>query len=179
MRLRDLQLGKSASKRVTFTRLSETGKMDVTVLLVPLTNVEVADASADSQTGIPSAAVLAIALRDPDQPDQAWATESEIVSFLTVREIAMLMDTLIHHQEAVSPSLRSMTAKTFERLLDDIEVEAEDFLISLRATKAAELSAYYGLPSSTLSDGQVMYFLGLLRAESKAIEKFKTAEAPK
>lgn len=179
MQLRDLQLGRAASKLVTFTRTTAKGQSPISVLVTPLTVGDLQDAMRSTVSGNQQAAILARTLRDPEKPDCSWATEQEIATLLTQREVSMLIELSAQHQAEVSPALRNLSLKQFEDLLHAIEGETGDLLVGFRVSKCLELQAYYGEPAVKLTDGQVLFFLGVLRAEAKRTAKESLVAAAK
>jgi len=140
-KLEALKLGKTATKRFTFTRQTEDGPEEVTVLIRPMTALDLDRARVNAETYVASEIdknravagsrdvliddareieILALALRDPDAPEEAWAGSAALRSMLTTNEIALLFRAYHEHQDNVGPLLSSLTPERYEAMIQAI-----------------------------------------------------------
>lgn len=160
----DLKLGGTWLKRIEIVRTRDDG----TELIIEAFAKALSNDSLDKARAQGKHHVLALALRTED--DQPWATAEEIAANLTDREIDQLMIEFSKHQTKVAPLWRMMRAKDVEKIFADIEKDDESSLEMFRVSEAEKLFAYYGKPVVELTDGQVLYVLGILRKKSKDAE---------
>ncbi len=142
-KLEALKLGKTATRKLTFTRHTESGPVEATVLIRPLTALDLDRARINAETYVANEIaanraaegsrdvliddareieVLAIALLDPDAPDECWAGSAVLRALLTTNEIALLFRAYHEHQDQVGPLFSQLT---FERREEMIKAIAE------------------------------------------------------
>lgn len=151
MKLSELKLGRAARKPYTWTRKLENGEeQHPAVLIQVLTKTELDSARLNayfyvkylSKEQLDGRAyeelledarvveVLALALRDPSKPQEAWSSPLEISQTLTTNEIAALWKVYYDWQTTQSPMVTDMTPETFEATLEAVaKTESADPLV--------------------------------------------------
>ena len=143
-KLSDLQLGTGALKPFSFKRTKLDGsECDVHVLIRCLTKREsdgarlqakrtVLDLDKSARSGVADdellaeariVETLAIALRNPEKPEEQWATGLEITQTLDVGTIALLGQEYTRHQEACGPFMQDMTGEQADAMIEVIAKE--------------------------------------------------------
>lgn len=143
-RLSDLQLGTGALKPFSFKRTKLDGsECDVHVLIRCLTKREsdgarlqakrtVLDLDKSARSGVADdellaeariVETLAIALRNPEKPEEQWATGLEITQTLDVGTIALLGQEYTRHQEACGPFIQDLTDEQADAMIEVIAKE--------------------------------------------------------
>lgn len=197
MKLGALQIGPTIGKPFSFTRQTTDGPRELKVLICPLTaqdldrarvNAELYLDTLDREKVAPEARqsvladareieVLALAVRDPDNPIEAWASADLIRSKLTTYEIALLFKAYHEHQDDVGPLVTTLTADRYEAMLKAIAEagRADPFVLFDSRTQkdfitstVAELWSYRMARSSGTSDS----------TERESNSSSSTSEAP-
>lgn len=140
-KLADLQLGTGKLKPFTFKRTKTDGtETDVHVLIRSLTKREadlarinavrsVNDLDKNAREGSTHETLLAearmvemlaVALRDPEKPEEPWAPALEIATRLDEPTIALLGQEYQRHQEACGPFIQDMTTEQADALIEAI-----------------------------------------------------------
>lgn len=140
-KLEALKLGATAGKDFTFTHHEDKGPREVTVHIRPLTALDLDRARVSAETYVADLVrrneaagqsrealiddareieVLALALRDPDKPDECWAGSALLRSMLTTNEIALLFRAYHEHQDHVGPLFSTLTFERYEEMIKAI-----------------------------------------------------------
>jgi len=146
-KLEALSLGDTVGKDFTFTRQTPKGPRDIVVHIRALSAMDLdrarvnAEIYADHQCGkidgtkgaptrdeiladARDIEVLALALRDPEKPDECWAGSGTLRGTLSTNEIALLLRAYNAFQDEVGPLFSTLTDERYEAMLSAIAQRA-------------------------------------------------------
>lgn len=204
-KLADLMLGDAAGRDFKFTYTNRSGKqIDLHVWIRPLTmleldrarvNAEVYVASIDPEKRLSEekraeslfdaeqVETLAIALRDPDKPDEIWAGPAELRGRFSSAEFGPLLRAYHDMVDSIGATMSTLTAERYDALVEACAKDASDAPLlfcdsRMRkvfvASMAAELLTLRMAKSSPMSDLDVPEIASSKTSESESSQ----AEAP-
>jgi hypothetical protein len=159
--------GVEQRKRVSIEREGADGSLHtISAIVVPVPENEIDEVAGDAKV------FLAHVLRDVDHPDLPFAkTAEEIAEYLAEPEIEVLRRKAASHQDEAVPFFDAKQAIAF--LDSSKESGKKNALICYRAANAQALFAFFGVPAVSVTDAQVLYFMGLMTAYNERLEQEK------